>query len=130
MGDGLREITLGGTEPAIDPSHTATFRVRIEGLMIQARCGVTHEERAIPQPLRVELRYLNDGSDSEGLDRTVDCGVVIEEALDLLERKEFQLLEARAQTVGAPVLSRFPSAGEVTVTSFKPRVSVEATFSR
>jgi len=64
--------------------------------------------------------------------------VVIEEA-PLLERKEFQLLEARAQTVGAPVLSRFPSVGEVTVTIFKPRVSVdrevsgvsvEATFSR
>jgi dihydroneopterin aldolase len=82
---------------------------------------------------------LNDGSDSEGLDRTVDCGVVIKEALDLLERKEFQLLEARAQTVGAPVLSRFPSVGEVTVTIFTPRVSVdrevsggsvEATFSR
>jgi dihydroneopterin aldolase len=138
-GDGLREMTLGGTEPAIDPSGTATFRVRIEGLMNQARCGVTHEERAIPQPLRVELRYLNDGSDSEGLDRTVDSGVVIEEAPDLLERKEFQLLEARAQTVRAPVLSRFPSVGEVTVTIFKPRVSVdrevsgvsvEATFSR
>lgn len=57
LGDGLREMTLGGTEPAIDPSGTATFRVRIEGLMIQARCGVTHEERAIPQPPRVELRY-------------------------------------------------------------------------
>ena len=49
------------------------------------------------------------------------------------------MLEARAQTVGAPVLSRFPSVGEVTVTIFKPRVSVdrevsgvsvEATFSR
>jgi dihydroneopterin aldolase len=65
----------------------------MEGLMIQARCGVMHEERAMPQPLRVELRYLNEASESEGLDRSVDCGAVIEEVADLLERKEFQLLE-------------------------------------
>jgi hypothetical protein len=32
--------------------------------------------------------------------------------------------------VGARVLSRLPSVGEVTVTIFKPRVSVEAPFSR
>jgi dihydroneopterin aldolase len=136
---GGREEPIGGVDHMADPLRAAAFRARVEGLMVQARCGVTDEERARPQPLRVDLDYLYEAAEGEDLLDTVDYGALIEDVAELLEREEFRLLETGARMVGKHVLGRFPSIREVTVIVTKlrvpvarevSRVSVETTFGR
>jgi dihydroneopterin aldolase len=133
------EKPVGGVDRTVDPLPAATFRARVEGLMVQARCGVTDEERAKPQALRVDLDYLYEAAEGEDLLNTVDYGALIEGVAGLLEREEFRLLETAARMVGEHALGRFPSIREVTVVVTKLRVpisrevsgvSVEITFGR
>jgi dihydroneopterin aldolase len=111
----------------------------VEGLVVQTCCGVTDEERARPQALRVDLDYLYEAGEGDDLLGTVDYGALIEGVARLLEREEFRLLETGARMVGEHVLGRFPSIQEVTVVVTKVRVpvvrevsgvSVETTFGR
>jgi 7,8-dihydroneopterin aldolase/epimerase/oxygenase len=111
----------------------------VEGLVVKAHCGVTDEERAWTQTLRVDLDYLYEAGEGDELSETVDYGAMIEGVAELLERKEFKLLEAGARMVGEYVLDGFPPVREVTVSVAKlnvpierevSAVSVEATFGR
>ena len=138
LSDGGEKINEGANRTA-DLSRIFAFWTRVEGLMIQAHCGVTEEERAMPQSLRVDLRYSYEVGEGEGLSNTANYSAVIEGVVGLLEREEFRLLETGARMVGEHVLGRFPSVREVTITITKPKVSVarevsgvsvEATFSR
>ena len=112
---------------------------RLEGLLVHVHCGVTDEERALPQALRVDLQYRYRAGEGDELGETVDYGTVLREVADLLEREEFRLLETGMRRVGAHVLESFSEIWEVTVTITKLHVpvaravsgvSVEATFHR
>ena len=102
-----------------------TFRTRVEGLVVKARCGVTDEERARFQTLRVDLDYLYEAGEGDELSETVDYGVMIEGVAELLERKEFKLLEVGARMVGGYVLDGFSPVREVTVSVAKLNVPIE-----
>jgi ATP-dependent Clp protease ATP-binding subunit ClpC len=138
MLDGWEKPT-GGVERTAGPLRAAAFRARVEGLVVQARCGVTDEERARPQALRVDLDYLYEAAEGDSLLDTVDYGALIESVAGLLEREEFRLLETGARMVGKHVLGRFPLIREITVVVTKlwvpvtrevSRVSVETTLGR
>lgn len=118
----VQEIAGEGTA-RIEDVRSGTFRAR-EGFVVQVRCGATDEERATPQPLRVDLSYLYEFWEVDDLYKTVDYGTVIEEVAKLLEREEFQLLETGAQMVGKHVLGEFPPVRKVTVTT-KLRVPID-----
>jgi FolB domain-containing protein len=131
------EIEQGNNRPV--NVRITLFRARVEGLMVNARCGVTEEERATPQPLRVDLSYLYDAEEGDELSKTVDYGTIIEGVVALLEREEFKLLETGVCMVGGYVMNGFSSLREVTVAVTKLNVpthrevsgvSVEATFGR
>ena len=116
-----------------------TFRARVEDLVVKAHCGVTDEERVRTQTLRVDLDYLYEAGEGDELSETVDYGALVESVAELLERREFKLLEAGARMVGEYVLDGFPPVREVTVSVAKlnvpierevSAVSVEATFGR
>jgi len=133
-----REKTTGDVRLA-DLPRVATFRARIKGLIVRARCGVTDEERAARQPLRVDLDYLYGTGEGDDLLEIVDYGAIIEGVADLLEKEEFELLEAGTRMVGEHILGEFPPVREVTVAVTKLNVpvrrevseaSVEATFVR
>jgi len=120
-------------------SRITLFRARVEGLMVNARCGVTEEERATTQPLRVDLNYLYDAEEGDELSKTVDYGRIIEGVGALLEKEEFKLLETGVCMVGGYVMDGFSSLREVTVAVTKLNVpthrevsgvSVEVTFGR
>ncbi len=137
-GDREKAANEGGAGTAGLPLIT-TFRARVEGLAVQARCGVADEERATPQPLRVDLDYLYEAREGDDLSNTVDYGTIIESVAGLLEREEFRLLETGARMVGERVLDEAPAVREVTVAVTKlcvpverevSAVSVEATFGR
>ncbi len=70
-----------------------TVRGRVEGLQVHVRCGVSEEERALPQTLLVDLQYVYDAQSSDSLSGVVDYGTLLEEAARALEREEFKLLE-------------------------------------
>ena len=106
-----------------------TVRGRVEGLEVHVRCGVSEEERALPQALLVDLQYVYDAQLSDGLSGVVDYGALLVEAARALEREEFMLLETGARRIGAWVLERFPPVREVAVTVTKPRVPVARTVS-
>ena len=106
-----------------------TVRGRVEGLQVHVRCGVSEEERALPQALLVGLQYVYDAQPSEGLPGVVDYGTLIEEAARALEREEFKLLETGARRIGARVLEKFPTVREVAVTVTKPRIPIARTTS-
>ena len=127
-----------GTNRSAD-SRITLFRARVEGIMVNARCGVTEEERATTQPLRVDLSYLYDAEKGDELSKTVDYGSIIEGVTALLEKEEFKLLETGVCMVGGYVMDGFSSFQEVTVAVTKLNVpthrevsgvSVEVTFGR
>jgi dihydroneopterin aldolase len=131
--------SVGRVAGAPYAGRASTFRARVEGLVVNARCGAADEERARPQTLRVDLDYLYRAGNGDELSETVDYGAIVEGVADLLEGREFKLLEAGAQMVGGHVMDRFPSVREVTVSVAKlnvptgrevSEVSVEATFRR
>ena len=135
------ETFVGGDMGRVAASRTIkkAFRARVEGLVIRARCGVTDEERAAPQPLRLDLDYLYEAGERDDLYATVDYGTVVECVTELLEKGEFRLLETGVRMVGEHVLGEFPPVREVTVRVTKVRgavdrevsgISVEATFVR
>ena len=101
------------------------FRARVEGLVIRARCGVTDEERAAPQPLRLDLDYLYEAGERDDLYASVDYGRAVECIAELLEKGGFRLLETGARMVGEHVLGEFPPFREVTLRVTKLRVPVD-----
>jgi FolB domain-containing protein len=129
-----------GTDRSANPQITLfRARARVEGLMVNARCGVTEEERATTQPLRVDLSYLYDAEEGDELSKTVDYGRIIDGVGALLENEEFKLLETGVCMVGGYVMDGFSSLREVTVAVTKLNVpthrevsgvSVEVTFGR
>src|ERR671910_685934 len=133
------EIEQGTDRSANSQITLFRARARVEGLMVNARCGVTEEERATTQPLRVDLSYLYDAEEGDELSKTVDYGRIIEGVAALMEKEEFKLLETGVCMVGGYVMDGFSSLREVTVAVTKPNVpthrevsgvSVEVTFGR
>lgn len=129
--------SVGRVAGAPRGGRARTFRARVEGLVVNARCGAKGEERARPQPLRVDLDYLYGAGEGDELSETVDYGAMVEGVAELLERREFKLLEAGVRMVGGHVMDRFSPVREITVSVAKlnvptgrevSEVSVEATF--
>jgi dihydroneopterin aldolase len=113
---------------ASEEAPPMTVRGRVEGLQVQVRCGVSEEERALPQALLLNLQYVYDAQPSDDLSGVVDYGSLMEEAR-ALEREEFMLLETGARRIGARVLEKFPLVREVAVAVTKLRVPIARTVS-
>lgn len=71
-------------------------RILISDLRVQARVGVTDEERARPQALRVTVEILTDmeaAASSDDLAMTIDYGRTVTEIAELVRTHESRLLE-------------------------------------
>lgn len=105
------------------------FRARVEALEVHVRCGVSEEERALPQTLLIDLEYAYEAAGKDDIAGVVDYGLLLVEVASRLEREEFKLLETAARMVGRHVLSTFPAVREVSVSVTKPRVPVMRSLS-
>lgn len=79
----------------------------IRNLDLQARVGVTAEERAQPQRLLVTIELslnLDAAGRSDALDATVDYAAVADLARETVARRERLLVEAVAHDVATAVL--------------------------
>lgn len=83
-------------------------RIELRGLRVLGRCGATAEERAIPQPLEVDLDLVADlgpAGDSDRLADTIDYALACAAVADVVSDGSAALLEHLAQRIADVVLS-------------------------
>ena len=100
------------TATGVDHSPSATpDRIHIEQLEIQARVGVTDEERARPQRITVSLTIWPEANFShlgDDIGRTVNYSEVCRTARELVESRPARLIETLASEVADDLLKQFP----------------------
>ena len=74
---------------ASESGATPLFRARVEALEVHVRCGVSEEERALPQTLLINLEYAYEAGGEDDIAGVVDYGLLIEGVAKALEREEF-----------------------------------------
>jgi FolB domain-containing protein len=86
----------------------------IERLEFQGCCGVTLEERQIPQPIAVDLELLypsdrlESAASSSDLARAIDYAAVAGRIIQISTGQAFHLLETLAESLTAMLFAEFP----------------------
>jgi dihydroneopterin aldolase len=94
-----------------------TDRVIIERLEFQGHCGVTLEERQLPQPIAVDLALdyppaaLTSAAATDRVAEAVDYAKVAERLIEVGTKQECSLLESLAERLAGVVLAEFPVTG-------------------
>ncbi len=109
--------------------ETLPFRAQVEALEVYVHCGVSEEERALPQTLLINLEYTYGAGGEDDIASVVDYGLLVEGVAKVLEREEFELLETAVRMVGKHVFGAFPAVEEATVSVTKLRVPVARSLS-
>ncbi|RPH79652.1 MAG: dihydroneopterin aldolase [Nitrospiraceae bacterium] len=103
-------LTAGN--PIHENAHMA-YRVVIERLEFQGRCGVAPTERRRPQPLAIDVQLDCEGTPSEASDqigKTVDYAQIAERIVELGETHDCALLETFSEKVLEMLFTEFPVA--------------------
>jgi dihydroneopterin aldolase len=106
------------------------IRAWVEALEVYVRCGVSEEERALPQRLLVDLEYSYAAGGEDDLAGVVDYGALIEGVARTLEGEEFKLLETAVERVGLYALRTFPGIADLEVAVTKVSVPVARSVGR
>ena len=98
--------------------------VYVHGLVVEAHIGVTAEERAVPQPLLLDLEVACDTSaaaTSDAIDQAVDYHALAQAVEAHVAQSRVQLLETLAESVAALIRAQF-DVPWVFVKVGKPRI--------
>lgn len=101
-------------------------RIRLLGITLYGRHGVTEEERAVGRRFEVDVELAGDLSaagETDDLGTTVDYAALFAVVRAANEAGPYRLLEAFAERIARGVLQRFP-VEEVTVRVRKPHPPV------
>lgn len=101
--------------------------IKISELVVDARIGVSVEERAVTRPLRIDISMATDTSAagrSDDLEKTVGYDVVAVAVADLVRARERKLLENLAEEIAALILA-FDGVSSVTVEVEKGNPPIE-----
>ncbi|MDQ3985110.1 MAG: dihydroneopterin aldolase [Actinomycetota bacterium] len=82
--------------------------ILIRGLRLEASVGVTDQERATPQPIRIDLEvlaHLDRAGETDELVDTVDYGTIVETVGRLVRSRSPRLLESLAEDIASTVTS-------------------------
>ena len=85
--------------------------ITINGIQINARCGVTETEQLLPQPIVVDITFRcpNDAAfQSDRLTDTIDYAAVTQLVRDIGERQSFALLETLSEQICQKLFHEFP----------------------
>lgn len=102
-------------------------RISINGLVVEARIGVTPEERAHPQALVVDVEVATDlarAGRSDDLADTIDYDQLTTKVAALVRQSECHLLESVATQI-AGLVSALPGVFGVTVSVLKQVAPVD-----
>ncbi len=85
-------------------------RVFLEEGRVRARIGVTEAERSEPQQLVIDLSWTpgTGDVDQDELCQVIDYAAVWESVVEVLEAREYKLIEALAEEIAVTLLGRFP----------------------
>jgi FolB domain-containing protein len=105
-------------------------RIEIRGLRLVVRVGVPAEERALPQPVELDIDLevdLSAAALSDDVADTVDYGAVAVAVADAVTGTEFALLERLAAVVAdrALAVDDRTHAAAVTVRKLRPPVPLD-----
>ncbi len=113
-----------------DASPTNGDSIQIRGLRLLCRVGVPAEERAVAQPVEIDLDLAVDvatAARSDAVDDTVDYGAVAVAVADAATAGEHRLLERLASVVAETALDldERVRAATVTVRKLRPPVPLD-----
>ena len=103
--------------------------ILLQAMRFEGHHGASAEERALPQPLEVDLEVEADvtlAARSDDLSDAIDYGPLIDICRAVVEGRSFRLLEAIAGAICDSVLGAAPKATAVTVRVRKLAVPVDA----
>lgn len=103
-------------------------RILLQGIRLEARLGVSEDERALPQELELDVEVEADlaaAGASDDLRDTLDYGQLVDLCREVVEARDHRLLESIASTVAGRVLAS-PRASGVTVRVRKLAVPIDA----
>ena len=86
--------------------------LHIHDLIAHSRIGVTEEERAAPQELRLDLELSMDTSAAgvtDSVEDAIDYAQLVATVRDFVEQHSCNLLEALAEEVARLILQNFPT---------------------
>ena len=113
---------------------TRTVSIALEGIELRGRCGVTPEERMIGQTLAVEVRLEPAecrGIETDDLQDTVNYGQVARIVREIVEGREFSLLERLAGVISDAIWDEFDLAFlAVSVAKIAPPTVIAASAAR
>ena len=84
--------------------------LKLSGIKIFPRIGVTPQERATPQECRADVVICGDWTDaaaSDDLTRSIDYCLILEKVRAVAEEREYILLETLARSITQSVLKDF-----------------------
>ena len=93
-----------------DNQRDDRVRIHIEGLEIQARIGVTDEERSVPQRLIFNITLWPNQTGlalEDKIERTVDYAAVCVESKRFVQARSDRLIETLADALAARLLELF-----------------------
>ena len=102
-------------------------RIEIRGLRLLAHVGVPDAERAVAQPVELDIDLevdLRDAAESDAVTDTVDYGAVAGAVAEVVTDRRFALLERLAADVADTVLAHDARTRAVTVAVRKLRPPV------
>lgn len=103
-------------------------QIYLHGMVFDGHVGVPEEERAVVQPIEVDVELMVDlaaAGNTDDLAATVDYGLVYAACRELLDSRSYRLLEAVAETIAGELLRRFALVDAVVVRAKKPGVPID-----
>lgn len=92
--------------------------IELQGLSFYGYHGFHQEENKLGQPFVVDLRLslsLREAGKLDDLEKTVDYGKVYRLVKDIVEERQFKLIEALGEAIASATLSAFPFVEELQV---------------
>ena len=86
-------------------------RITLAGIKLYPRIGTTLEERASPQPCIADLQIWGDfeaAASTDSLDKSVDYSRVLLLVQEIVESREYNLVETLAYAIVRKVIQNFP----------------------
>ena len=102
------------------------------GLRVECVVGVYPHEREHPQPIVIDIELDNDfaaASSSDAVGDAVDYDRVVAGVTELVQRRQFRLIETMAEETAALLLERHASVTTVRVEIRKPNAIPNAEWS-
>jgi dihydroneopterin aldolase len=100
-------------------------RIVLSGLVFEGRHGYGDAERAVPQPIEVDVVLLLDLSaagSTDDLERSVDYSEVAWQVGRIVQQRTFRLIESIAQAIAGELLATHQQLAAVEVRVHKPNV--------